>query len=319
MILSFENINDLQLYVLEHLKESGEIIVTRGKKTLELTSIYLRLNNIKKRCTTLIARKWNFPFALGELSWHLSGSNELNFIQYYSKEWKNISEDYRFIYGSCYGHKIFNSKNGESQWDKLIKLLKKDIFTRRAVLDLYNSKYVLGDEIKDIACSCSIQFLFRNGRLDSTVYMRSNDIIWGLPNDVFFFTMLQELLAKELKIEVGVYNHLVGSLHIYEKHFDLANKILDKRDYINFQMPELNNTDELFHFLELEQQIRLGYLSSIQELEKKRINNYWKNLLQILMIYRKRKLKENISLEFASKNPYFFLMDNFNLKFITNS
>ena len=47
--------------------------------------------------------------------------------------------------------------------------------------------------------------------------MRSNDAFLGLPHDVFCFTMLQEIVARTLSIEVGNYKHVVGSLHLYEQ------------------------------------------------------------------------------------------------------
>ena len=52
----------------------------------------------------------------------------------------------------------------------------------------------------DLPCTRTIQFLLRSGHVDAVVYMRSNDAIWGLPYDIFLFTMLQEMLAVELAL-----------------------------------------------------------------------------------------------------------------------
>ena len=38
----------------------------------------------------------------------------------------------------------------------------------------------------------------------------------GPDHDVFAFTMLQEIMARSLGVEVGTYKHAVGSLHLYE-------------------------------------------------------------------------------------------------------
>lgn len=278
--------------------------MARGLKTIELNSIALRLNNIHRRCTTLNSRKWSLHFAIGEFAWHLSASNKLDAIEYYSKEWKNTSEDGQKIYESCYGHKIFSPINQESQWQKLIKLLKHDPFSRRAVLTLHNFDNLSDLDSKDVACTCSIQFLFRNGKLDATVYMRSNDIVWGLPNDIFFFTMLQELLAKELGVEVGVYNHMVGSLHLYERHFDLAESILQNNTEPHssgFEMPAMKQINEIEDFLKSEERIRKGEIKFPEELE---ISNYWKDLLQVLLVK-----KQEISIESLSDNPYAYFID----------
>ena len=46
--------------------------------------------------------------------------------------------------------------------------------------------------------------------------MRSNDVIKGLPHDIFCFTMLQEMVARMISVDLGIYKHCVGSLHLYD-------------------------------------------------------------------------------------------------------
>ncbi|MDI9364246.1 MAG: thymidylate synthase [Flavobacterium sp.] len=313
MFLAFENINELQLSVFEELKQSGELVTTRGQKTIELTAVYLRLTNPRKRCTTLQHRNWNFPFAIGETIWHLSGSNELSFIEHYAKEWKNVSEDGTSICGSCYGYKIFNTQKGESQWQRLIKLFKDDIYTRRGVLDFYSSENTLQLSLKDVACTCTIQFLVRNNKLDATVYMRSNDIVWGLPNDIFFFTFLQEMLAVELGVELGVYNHIAGSLHLYERHFVLADKILAARKFSFFEMPLIGNMQDLASLIHFEKLLRANQLISINEIKQLSVSDYVKKLLEVLLIFDQYKFKKGIptSLLSLNDNPYLLLLEKF--------
>ena len=47
--------------------------------------------------------------------------------------------------------------------------------------------------------------------------MRSNDVWWGVPYDVFQFTFLQIQLAQVLGLEPGVYTHQAGSFHLYDR------------------------------------------------------------------------------------------------------
>jgi thymidylate synthase len=301
MIPAFNSIDELQLYLLKHLKQTGDIVTARGFKTIELNSTAFKLNNIRKRCTTLTGRNWSLNFAIGEFAWHLSGSNKLNVIEHYAKEWRNSSPDGQGIYESCYGYKIFlTDVNNESQWSKIIKLLKHDPYTRRAVLNLYNG--VAEIDSKDVACTCSIQFLFRNNKLDATIYMRSNDLIWGLPNDIFFFTMLQERLANELKVEAGSYTHMVGSLHLYERHFNLADRILKlNTDSLSvFEMPRMTDISEIEEFVTCEKKIRKGELKSFEQLAQTGISLYWRHLLQVLLVGKLGELPEVFG-----GNPYF--------------
>jgi thymidylate synthase len=48
--------------------------------------------------------------------------------------------------------------------------------------------------------------------------MRSNDVWLGLPYDLFTATILQELMAGWLGVELGTYHHHVDSLHLYAQH-----------------------------------------------------------------------------------------------------
>jgi thymidylate synthase len=50
--------------------------------------------------------------------------------------------------------------------------------------------------------------------------LRSNDLYRGLPNNFVQFTMLQEVMAGWLGLEVGGYHQWSDSLHIYADTFD---------------------------------------------------------------------------------------------------
>jgi thymidylate synthase len=63
--------------------------------------------------------------------------------------------------------------------------------------------------------------------------MRSNDLILGTATDIAFFCLLQQQMLKHLQVwypnlKMGNYTHIVHSLHIYERHFDLVKRMLDK-------------------------------------------------------------------------------------------
>ena len=274
ILVRANNINEIQLRLLSILRDRGEFVNSRGLEVKEIYPVMLELTNVRNRVTSLSERNWNLIFALGEFSWHLSESNRLDFINYYSKNWTTVSEDGRTIAKSCYGKKIFNSDT----WNKLIFELQEDNDTRRAVISLYDDSE-LGLKSKDVSCTLSLQFILRNGMLDLITTMRSNDIIWGLPNDIFFFTMLQEMLSIELNVKLGNYYHQVNSLHIYKRHYDLMQKILQNPVYIDFEMPKMNSIKEISNFIELEKKIRNSDI-----IENVIMENYWKDLINVLKL-----------------------------------
>src|SRR5262249_28376890 len=146
------------------------------------------LSNPRRRCILNSQRKWSLPLALGELCWHLSGSVLVDALAYYAPAWRSFADSDGLIRGSCYGSKIFANDDGVSPWVRVRQLLQSDADTRRAVLYFNDSIDHLAPDCKDAACAISLQFMIRNGLLDAVVCMRSNDVIWGLPYDVFLFT-----------------------------------------------------------------------------------------------------------------------------------
>lgn len=63
-----------------------------------------------------------------------------------------------------------------------------------------------------------------------TVYMRSNDIYFGLPYDYLYFVSLGEYIAKQLNISFSTYHHIVTSMHLYtrdECKFDKHDQVVN--------------------------------------------------------------------------------------------
>jgi thymidylate synthase len=168
-------------------------------------------------------RKLPVRYAVGELMWYLSGSNRLQDIKTYSRFWEDISDDGETL-NSAYGHRI-SHRFGFDQWEYCKALINKDTLTRQAVIHIKDAD---DRPTKDTPCTVALQFLVRDGALDTLVYMRSNDIWLGFPFDVFCFTSLQVKMAMELGLELGNYTHFVGSLHLYEK--DVKADAFERRD-----------------------------------------------------------------------------------------
>lgn len=278
---TFRSLDELQRWAFEQLLAQGRCVNPRGLPTLEISPVEMSLLNPRRRMLTSATRKWNLPLAVGEFSWHVAASNELSFINYYSSRWNDFTDDERTIRGSCYGYRLFHSQDSApSQWEVAKSLLKRDPFSRRAVLLMSQPLSVADIDAKDVACSSSLQFLVRDGRLDAILHMRSNDAYWGLPYDVFFFTMLQELFATELGLELGVYHHSVSSLHLYSRHLEHAKKVLQDTKWLDLEMPKMSDVDELSQFLAAEHALRAGDSDPFSRVST--LPAYWRSLAQVL-------------------------------------
>lgn len=208
VIYESDNANDLYRLICNSVNTIGEQVAN----TKEFRNITLKLTNMDNN---IIYPRTSLSYALGELIWYFSGDNHLDFINKFSSVWNKLSDDGKTC-NSAYGY-LLQEKFGFNQIDTIVNLLKKDNDTRRAVLNLnYANKSVI--TTKDEPCTVCIQFFIRNHKLNTTVYMRSNDLYTGFPYDILFFTELSKYVANRLNIKTGEYAHIVGSLHFYNEN-----------------------------------------------------------------------------------------------------
>lgn len=279
----FENMNAALLGVARDILGAGSISSPRNMLTKELLAYSFTLSNPRARTITIPCRKWSQSIAIGELCWHLSGSDALEFIEYYAKNWRRYSEDGVSIIRSCYGKKIFShSSDGVSAWNQIIEMLKQDIETRRAVLSFIDNEHLENADSVDVSCISTIQFIARSGFLHCVTSMRSNDVIWGMCYDVFFVTMLQELMAKTLNLELGTYTHFAGSIHVYEYHWTMLNEIASiDIPPLASEMPEMDEIEALPLFLIAEEMLRHHHPDATKYTYA--LPEYWRKLAEPLI------------------------------------
>ncbi len=268
---------------LQAIMRLGKVVSPRGAETREILNWSFRLLRPRSRTIHSESRRWSESLAIGELCWHLSGSDNLSFISYYSSKWALFSKDGRRIHGSCYGKRIFHAEKGlPSQWDNIVKILKQDPESRRAVLTLHNRNYDSNATTCDQPCLETVQFLLRKGQLHCIATMRSNDAIWGLCYDVFFVTMLQERLATQLGVRLGWYQHIANSMHVYKPFYKMARAIIAEKRRIPIKpMPIMRDVNRLPNFLAVEASLRKGDPKGVQLVQNLPV--YWRELAQPLL------------------------------------
>lgn len=200
-------------------------------QTYEINNCILVVHNptVKHEiCFPYRTKKTSLKYADAELRWYWSGDNSCHTIGKYAKMWLSLSDDGE-TNNSAYGY-ILQKKYGYNQIEQVIELLKKDPTTRRATLNI-SDPTLNRITTKDMQCTIAIDFMIRNGQLEETVIMRSNDIRTGTNYDMIFFVGLGEYIAKRLNIKLGLYTHHAISMHMYLKDleaFDLSLKDYDK-------------------------------------------------------------------------------------------
>lgn len=286
MFISEDTLDDVLRSVFSHLLNEGHIVRASRGKIVEACGVSIKLTNPLARLSASLDRGILFS-CLGELLWYLRGTASLKVIKHYIPIYKKESEDGYVIHGA-YGPRFFDF-GGVNQFDRVIQTLRDKPTSRRAIISIISAADISRDR-KEIPCTSTIQFLIRDDKLNCFVNMRSNDAYKGLLHDFFAFTMLQEIVARELGCELGYYHHTVASLHIYKEDIEKAKGYLDEGVQSTHlamdRMPEENLSQWLPKVLEAEQQYR----------EKKKaklkfdgLSEYWLDVCRLLKIYTRTK------------------------------
>lgn len=201
---------------------------SRNGKAREIFGWSGKLLNPRANLVLNPARKLRGYYAAAELLWYLSRLDDIEMIKAYAPSYEKFADNGK-AHGA-YGRRWANYDNeggkGIDQIESVVELLKTKPDTRQAVLSMFwpsDLHFAVGPmPKKDIPCTIAMQFKVCKGKLNMAVFMRSNDSWLGLPYDVFCFTSIQQLVADEIKVEVGEYSHMVGSMHLYEKNLEKA-------------------------------------------------------------------------------------------------
>jgi thymidylate synthase len=275
--LTEDSLDDLLRAAIEAVLKHGEAVRPTKGPNRELRGVTLELTNPRARLSRSESRGKVFS-ALAELIWYLSGSNATDQITHYISAYSQYDED-GIIFGG-YGPRL---RGDADQLATVIGLLRERPSTRRAVIQIFDAADL--QPHKDVPCTCTLQFLSREAGLDLIVYMRSNDVFIGLPHDVFCFSMIQELVARSVGVDVGRYIHMVGSLHLYDDDADAARRFLDEGYYVPTAMPPMPDLDPMAAVAEIravEEQLRSGSEPLSVALPS---DQYWADLARLLVIF----------------------------------
>lgn len=283
--MRYKNFQEAYYGMLNTVVNTGADVTVRGLDMKEIIPGYFEIENPRDRLLNIDCRSNINKYIFGELMWYLSGRDDNAFINKYSKMWSRLMDD-GIHNNSAYGKYIFNKMpnkgfgvryNGneviefKSQWEFVKEVLTRDPYSRQAVIHI---KPIQMYDTKDTVCTYFLQFFIRDNKLDMIACMRSNDLMFGTTYDVFMFTFLQELMASELGIEVGIYKHFASNMHIYMKDIEKINDIISEdaanRDTFKFDKIPGNFRE---HDLPILLKIEEHYWNNDKQVEEELINS----------------------------------------------
>lgn len=299
MEINGKSLDDVLIELYRELLKNGQVNESSRGNNVEFIGVTVRIENPRNRLSRSESRGKPFS-AIGELLWYLSGSNRLEFIRPYIPSYENDAED--GILPGAYGPRLFGKGAFYiNQIANVVRVLQYKPSSRRAVIQLFDAKDI-NSEQKEIPCTATLQFHIREEIMHMSTTMRSNDAYLGLPHDVFCFTMLQEMLARRLNVELGRYIHHVGSMHIYDKHKECAENYVTEGFQTPNEMPKMpygNSFDVVQRVLAAESLARKGKNFQANDIVD---DDYWSDIIRMIQAHwmRKRgqdlgKLKEELA------------------------
>jgi thymidylate synthase len=292
MFVSQETLDDALLEVYPALlrRSKDTVFATRGE-TAEVIGALIEIRNPRARLSRSETRG-KLLSSLGELLWYLSKDNRLDFIEPYVSRYRDETEDGTTIYGG-YGPRLFRQR-GHDQISNVIRLLQERPSSRRAVIQIFDCEDIAKPH-KEIPCTTTLQLFVRNEKVDMVAAMRSNDAYFGMPHDVFCFTMLQEIIARTLDRDVGVYRHFASSLHLYKDRWEDAQHFVDEGYQRRIAMPDMppgNPWSAIDVLLDAERRVRIGQQFDASSLG---LSDYWSDLIRILQIHFARADRSKVA------------------------
>lgn len=310
MVYVFEgrNINKIYRKIYDTVESEGKVVSPRGKETLELNPVVIKITNPRERFCS--ARPgFNLPFSIAEVLWILEGRGDAKMITHYLKGFGQFLDEGYDEFNGAYGNRIrrwgYDVRHTHNylvpqkvasvyevdQLEEVYKKLKADPDTRQAVMMLWNPAIDNGRVTNDTPCNNWSHLMIRDGKLNWTQVIRSNDLILGTPQNIFQFTMLQEILAGWLDVEVGHYIQMSDSLHLYKGTNNDGKTHEDKRpsycdiyeiyDTQDARLPKDIFDMELGKMSDIEEDWRKGDVESNDYIE----DMYWTNFMQVLSAY----------------------------------
>lgn len=208
---------------LEDALDLGKEIHVRGDTVRELRNRVITLERPLERAVILPKRRGSLFAAIAESVWVLAGRDDIAFLDPYLSRAGEYSDD-GSTWRGAYGPRL-RAWGSVDQIERCLSLIREEPATRRAAMSLFDPGRDYADT-KDVPCNNWLHWLVRDGKLNLSVALRSNDMMWGFSGiNAFEWSVLHDFMALWSGFEVGDATFYASSFHLYSRHYDRARKI----------------------------------------------------------------------------------------------
>lgn len=256
-----------------------------------------KLTNPRNRWTEYGGKRSHWPgITLRETEDDLYGQNP-GMTPKYSKVYRQWLNDDGLL-THTYGERMleFGKEDGVdfNQWEHVKQMLLEEPSTRKAKMSFSyppkDLKLMLEGDDNDAYVPCNVDFQPRvvDGKLNWHTFCRSKDTLLGIPENIFTFTLLQELLMLELNeegldVELGKYVSHISNVHLYGEQIEngyINQEHPDPYDYMEFNKivcPTFNHNQMESEFTTIDVNLQEGKYDAVIDRISVMDDPWWKS------------------------------------------
>ncbi len=236
-----------------------------GTGTKSLFAEQMRFDLSDMSIPLLTTKKMHVRSIIYEILWYLRGDTNIQYLNdngvtiwdewadedgdlgpVYGKQWRrwpkfqHTSIDYTADKTVC--HAIFTEID---QIGEVIHKLRTNPDDRRIIVSAWNPA-----DVPDMAlppCHAMFQFWSVDGKLKCHLYQRSCDFFLGVPFNIVQYSILVHMIAQVTGHTAAEFIWTGGDVHLYNNHFEQANKQLTRMPYQSPTLwlnPEVKEIDD---------------------------------------------------------------------------
>ena len=172
----------------------------------------------------LTTKKMQWKSLLHEVLWYLSGENHIRNLRQHTKIWDAWADENGVLetaYGYYWRHFPSAKKNNNGEWEVrevdqvqyVIDEIKRNPNSRRLVISAWEPGNATTSKLPP--CHYSFVFNVNDGKLNCHLTQRSGDVALGIPFNLAAYSLLTQVIAQQVGLNLGQFAHTIVDAHIY--------------------------------------------------------------------------------------------------------
>ena len=180
-------------------------------------------------------RKMYPHIAAAEAAWMLMGTQDAEFINNIApKLWSKFTENGIIV--SAYGYRIRHHFSSMDQINKALYMLRKEPSSRQNIICLWDPALDAVFPQKNVPCIVMVTLNVdpSSNRLAMHVYIRSSDLILGLPYDIMCYSFLHHAICNSVdNLLPGSLSLILSNQHVYmlDDHVEVMSRVIGVSRY----------------------------------------------------------------------------------------